>query len=343
MSNPIVTIEMENGKKITAELYPDIAPQSVRNFISLANSGFYNGLIFHRCIYGFMIQGGCPDGTGMGGPGYCIKGEFAANGVPNDLRHTYAGIRNTTGTIHFRIILLPHFITTHKTHFLHIPTLIARNRETIIHPQKRTNLHSFIRLAHLFHSIGTQADNFAGAHIFFNFIIQIRQTARLAGRSISPLFLTNHDGSTSPFITRHNNTVFGQQQHGARPFYLIKYIFDAIYKVLALNNKQCYQFRWVCLPQTHFGKMHIRSQQVTLQFRNILNLGYCNNGKFTQMRIDYYRLRICITNNTYTRVTFKLREFQFKLCAEIRVFQIMDRPHKSFSLGISSQASSFCT
>ena len=76
MNNPIVTIEMENGKKITAELYPDIAPQSVRNFISLANSGFYNGLIFHRCIYG------------MGGPGYCIKGEFAANGVPNDLRHT---------------------------------------------------------------------------------------------------------------------------------------------------------------------------------------------------------------------------------------------------------------
>ena len=87
MSNPIVTIEMENGKKIVAELYPDIAPQSVRNFISLANAGFYNGLIFHRCIYGFMIQGGCPDGTGMGGPGYCIKGEFAANGVPNDLRH----------------------------------------------------------------------------------------------------------------------------------------------------------------------------------------------------------------------------------------------------------------
>lgn len=87
MNNPIVTIEMENGKKITAELYPDIAPQSVRNFISLANSGFYNGLIFHRCIYGFMIQGGCPDGTGMGGPGYSIKGEFTGNGFQNDLLH----------------------------------------------------------------------------------------------------------------------------------------------------------------------------------------------------------------------------------------------------------------
>lgn len=87
MSNPIVTIEMENGKKIVAELYPDIAPQSVRNFISLANAGFYNGLIFHRCIYGFMIQGGCPDGTGMGGPGYCIKGEFFFNGVKNELKH----------------------------------------------------------------------------------------------------------------------------------------------------------------------------------------------------------------------------------------------------------------
>ena len=86
-NNPIVTITMEDGGKIVAELYPDIAPQSVRNFIYLANKGFYNGLIFHRCIYGFMIQGGCPEGTGMGGPGYCIKGEFFFNGFKNDLKH----------------------------------------------------------------------------------------------------------------------------------------------------------------------------------------------------------------------------------------------------------------
>lgn len=88
MKNPVVTIEMENGGIITAELYPDVAPQSVYNFISLANSGFYDGLIFHRVIPGFMIQGGCPEGTGMGGPGYGIKGEFAANGVENPIRHT---------------------------------------------------------------------------------------------------------------------------------------------------------------------------------------------------------------------------------------------------------------
>ena len=88
MANPIVTFEMQDGGKIVAELYPDIAPQSVYNFIALANAGYYDGLIFHRVIPGFMIQGGCPDGTGMGGPGYCIKGEFAANGVSNDLRHT---------------------------------------------------------------------------------------------------------------------------------------------------------------------------------------------------------------------------------------------------------------
>ena len=87
MENPIVTIEMENGGIMTAELYPDIAPQSVYNFISLANSGFYDGLIFHRVISGFMIQGGCPEGTGMGGPGYCIKGEFLFNGVDNKLKH----------------------------------------------------------------------------------------------------------------------------------------------------------------------------------------------------------------------------------------------------------------
>ena len=86
-NNPIVTIEMEDGGIIKAELYPDIAPQSVYNFISLANSGYYDGLIFHRCIYGFMIQGGCPDGTGMGGPGYSIKGEFTGNGFQNNLVH----------------------------------------------------------------------------------------------------------------------------------------------------------------------------------------------------------------------------------------------------------------
>ena len=87
MTNPIVTIEMENGKTIKAELYPETAPQSVYNFIALASSGYYNGLIFHRVIPGFMIQGGCPDGTGMGGPGYCIKGEFLFNGVDNKLKH----------------------------------------------------------------------------------------------------------------------------------------------------------------------------------------------------------------------------------------------------------------
>ncbi len=86
--NPIVTIEMEDGGKMTAELYPEVAPNTVHNFISLVNAGFYNGLIFHRVIPGFMIQGGCPDGTGTGGPGYSIKGEFTGNGFQNGLKHT---------------------------------------------------------------------------------------------------------------------------------------------------------------------------------------------------------------------------------------------------------------
>lgn len=86
--NPIVTIEMENGDLIKAELYPEIAPNTVKNFISLVNKGYYDGLIFHRVINGFMIQGGCPDGTGMGGPGYSIAGEFAQNGFENNLKHT---------------------------------------------------------------------------------------------------------------------------------------------------------------------------------------------------------------------------------------------------------------
>jgi len=86
--NPIVTIEMENGGIITAELYPDIAPNTVNNFVSLIKQDFYNGCIFHRVIPGFMIQGGCPDGTGMGGPGYSIPGEFSNNQFANDLKHT---------------------------------------------------------------------------------------------------------------------------------------------------------------------------------------------------------------------------------------------------------------
>lgn len=88
MANPIVTFEMENGDIMKAELYPEIAPNTVNNFISLVQNGFYDGLIFHRVIRGFMIQGGCPDGTGMGGPGYTIKGEFSQNGFANDLKHT---------------------------------------------------------------------------------------------------------------------------------------------------------------------------------------------------------------------------------------------------------------
>ena len=86
--NPIVTIEMENGDIMKAELYPEVAPNTVNNFISLVKKGFYDGLIFHRIISGFMIQGGDPDGTGMGGPGYSIKGEFSYNGVDNNLKHS---------------------------------------------------------------------------------------------------------------------------------------------------------------------------------------------------------------------------------------------------------------
>lgn len=88
MKNPIVTFEMENGDIIKAELYPEIAPNTVKNFISLINKNYYDGLIFHRVIAGFMIQGGCPNGTGMGGPGYQIKGEFSQNGFENNLAHS---------------------------------------------------------------------------------------------------------------------------------------------------------------------------------------------------------------------------------------------------------------
>lgn len=100
MSNPTVTITLENGQVMSGELYPEKAPNTVNNFISLANSGYYDGLTFHRVIPGFMIQGGCPDGTGMGGPGYAIRGEFPNNGFAgNDLRHTL-GVLSMARSMH---------------------------------------------------------------------------------------------------------------------------------------------------------------------------------------------------------------------------------------------------
>ena len=97
--NPVVTFTMKNGDVIKAELYPEIAPISVNNFISLIQQNFYDGLIFHRVIKNFMIQGGDPEGTGMGGPGYSIRGEFAQNGYPNDLKHT-AGVLSMARSMH---------------------------------------------------------------------------------------------------------------------------------------------------------------------------------------------------------------------------------------------------
>lgn len=99
MTNPVVTITLKDGGAIKAELYPEIAPNTVKNFISLIQKKFYDGLIFHRVIKGFMIQGGCPDGNGMGGPGYGIKGEFAQNGFTNDLKHT-AGVLSMARAAH---------------------------------------------------------------------------------------------------------------------------------------------------------------------------------------------------------------------------------------------------
>ena len=123
MSNPIVTIEMENGDIMKAELYPEIAPNTVNNFISLIQKGYYDGLIFHRVINGFMIQGGCPDGTGMGGPGYDIKGEFSQNGFKNDLKHT-EGVLSMARAMHpippeassSSCIRLPRIWTAHTLH-----------------------------------------------------------------------------------------------------------------------------------------------------------------------------------------------------------------------------------
>ena len=97
--NPIITFEMEDGSIFKAELYPDIAPNTVNNFLSLVNKGFYNGLTFHRVIEGFMIQGGCPDGNGMGDPGYSIAGEFAQNSFSNDLKHT-PGVLSMARSMH---------------------------------------------------------------------------------------------------------------------------------------------------------------------------------------------------------------------------------------------------
>ena len=111
--NPVVTITMETGAVMKAELYPEIAPVSVNNFISLINKKFYDGLIFHRVIRGFMIQGGCPNGTGMGGPGYTIPGEFSQNGFANDLKHT-EGVLSMARAMSVAAPMMPHSRSTRR-------------------------------------------------------------------------------------------------------------------------------------------------------------------------------------------------------------------------------------
>jgi peptidyl-prolyl cis-trans isomerase B (cyclophilin B) len=116
-NKPLVTIEMANGMEIQAVLEPETAPESVRNFIHLIRQGFYDGLIFHRVIPGFMIQGGCPEGSGMGGPGYRIKGEFTKNGHPNKLKHT-AGVLSMARAMDPNSAGSQFFITVADAHFL---------------------------------------------------------------------------------------------------------------------------------------------------------------------------------------------------------------------------------
>ena len=116
MANPVVTFEMENGDIMKAELYPEVAPNTVNNFVSLVKKGFYDGVIFHRVISGFMIQGGDPDGTGMGGPGYSIKGEFAQNGVENNLVHD-AGVLSMARAMHHMIADYLNVGTTEKAEY----------------------------------------------------------------------------------------------------------------------------------------------------------------------------------------------------------------------------------
>ena len=118
MANPVVTFEMENGDIMKAELYPEVAPNTVNNFVSLVKKGFYDGVIFHRVISGFMIQGGDPNGTGMGGPGYSIKGEFAQNGVENNLVHD-AGVLSMARAMHPDSAGSQFFIM-HKLSLIHI-------------------------------------------------------------------------------------------------------------------------------------------------------------------------------------------------------------------------------
>ena len=123
MANPIVTFTMENGDVMKAELYPEIAPTSVNNFVNLVQKGFYDGLIFHRVIAGFMIQGGDPEGTGMGGPGYSIKGEFASNGFKNDLKHT-RGVLSMARSMRPDSAGSQFFISTRMLHILTEITLL---------------------------------------------------------------------------------------------------------------------------------------------------------------------------------------------------------------------------
>ena len=255
-------------------------------------------------------------------------------GIPQS--HPYARIGDTANTIHFTLVLLPHLVATLETDLLDIPAFVTRNRETVIHPKERADLHLFVRLAHLLDAVGTQAKDFARPDKSVYFIIQVRQTARFAGSGIGSVFFTYNNRCTSPLVTGHDDTVFRQQQHGTGTFDPVVDIFNTFDKILSLRNQQRYQFGLVRLARTQFGEVHIRFQQILFQFLDVIYLGNRHDGELTEMGVDDNRLRIRIADDTDSGISHKLVESRLELCTKIRTFQIVNRTGKTSFLIVCS-------
>ena len=260
-------------------------------------------------------------------------------GIPQG--HPYPRVGNATGTVHFRRIGLPHLVTAGKTHLLYIASFVARYRETIVHPQERTNLHPVVGLAQLLQPVGPHTDDFAGTHIAVYLIIQIGQAARLAGSGVGTFLVADDDGRTSPLVTRHDDAVFGEEQHGAGALDATVDILDTVYIVLAFHDKQGHQLGGIDFAHAHLGQVHVLLEQLGGQLFKVVDFGHRNNGELAQVRVDHDGLRVVVADDTDTGVALKTGELRFELGAEIRTFQAVDSPHETCAGGISGHTATF--
>lgn len=250
--------------------------------------------------------------------------------------HADTRIGDAAGAVYFGGISLTHLESAGEAHFLDVAAFVARGGETVVDPQEGTDLHPLFGTAELLDAIGMQADNLARTEVAVNLVVEVGETARLAGGGIGSVLATDDDGGASPLVARSDDAVFGQEQHGAGTLDVLIDILDAFDKVLALDDEQGDEFGLVGLAGAELGEVHVLPEQLLFELGDVDNLGHGDDGKTAEVGIENDGLRIGVADDADAGVALELVQLVFKLRTEISTFQIVDGAVETVSLPVVS-------